>query len=196
MSKSPFYKTGISKSPLFKAGEYASTKRKQAARKGQKRLTGKEAEEAMSPVKMHTQDEHGNKQAHLSLDESTQLKQLKEIRDLDDSRQRIIDKLNQTPWDMPTSEDYDNFKIADERRKEMSESLKKGPKMMDGDISKKRRARRAAQMKEMEKKLNSMSIDENTIKPGMEKAYDKLSTKIDKHALKTTNLIRGRKYKS
>jgi hypothetical protein len=119
MSKSPFYKTGISRSPLFKAGEYADTKRKQAVRKGQKRLTGEEAEEAMSPVKMN-----------------------------------------------------------------------------EGDISKKRRARRAAQMKEMEKKLNSMSIDENTIKPGMEKAYDKLSAKIDAHALKTTNLIRGTKYKS
>ena len=56
MSKSPFYKTGISKSPLFKAGEYADTKRKQAVRKGQKRLTGEEAEEAMSPVKMNEGD--------------------------------------------------------------------------------------------------------------------------------------------
>ena len=53
MSKSPFYKSGISKSPLFEAGEYADTKRKQAVRKGQKRLTGEEAEEAMSPVQMN-----------------------------------------------------------------------------------------------------------------------------------------------
>ena len=30
----------------------------------------------------------------------------------------------------------------------------------------------------------------------MEEAYDKLSAKIDAHDLKTTNLIRGTKYKS
>jgi len=119
MSKSPFYKTGISKSPLFEAGEYADTKRKQAVRKGQKRLTGEAAEEAIGPLQM-----------------------------------------------------------------------------IGGDISKKRRARRAAQMKKMEDKLNSMTIDENTIKPDMEEAYNKLSAKIDAHALKTTNLIRGTKYKS
>jgi len=74
--------------------------------------------------------------------------------------------------------------------------VSKSPLFNEGDISKKRRARRAAQIKEMEKKLNSMTIDENTIKPGMEEAYDKLSAKIDAHALKTTNLIRGTKYKS
>ena len=120
MSKSPFYKTGISKSPLFEAGEYADTKRKQAVRKGQKRLTGETAElEAIGPLQMN-----------------------------------------------------------------------------EVDISKKRRARRAAQMKKMEDKLNSMTIDENTIKPDMEEAYNKLSAKIDAHALKTTNLIRGTKYKS
>lgn len=54
MSKSPFYKTGISKSPLFEAGEYADTKRKQAVRKGQKRLTGEAAElEAIGPLQMN-----------------------------------------------------------------------------------------------------------------------------------------------
>ena len=53
MSKSPFYKTGISNSPLFEAGEYADVKRKQAVRKGQKRLTGKAAEEAIGLLQMN-----------------------------------------------------------------------------------------------------------------------------------------------
>lgn len=153
MSKSPFYKTGISKSPLFDMGHgkdneshmHATMTSKPAPSSFNKRkpkLEGKAKEEAINET-----SSLANK-AYSSL----------------------------------TS----NLKKISEKPLQMNE----------GDISKKRRARRAAQMKKMEKKLNSMSIDENTIKPGMEEAYDKLSAKIDAHALKTTNLIRGTKYKS
>jgi hypothetical protein len=140
MSKSPFYKTGISKSPLFDKG--------------------------------HGKDNESHIHATMT---STLLPTGK-------SKKRGVTK-TKTISVVPTTE-KDFFSTP-------SKPLKKKE-----DISKKRRARRAAQMKEMQKKLNSMSIDENTIKPGMEEAYDKLSAKIDAHALKTTNLIRGTKYKS
>ena len=129
MSKSPFYKTGISNSPLFDKGHPGDNKSHIHATKTNKK--GKVTEKKI---------------------------------------------IKTTPI---TKEEF------------FSSPPSKPLKMNEGDISEKRRARRAAQMKKMEDKLNSMSVDENTIKPGMEKAHDKLSAKIDAHAEKTTNLIRS-----
>lgn len=53
------------------------------------------------------------------------------------------------------------------------------------------RAKRKGEIDKMQAKLNSMSVDENTIKPGMEEAYDKLSAKINAHDLETTKKVRN-----